>query len=95
MQQGEWFFIPAMAEEERAIEYVKGAIVKYAPIGNRKTRAHRAEELVVTEKYGTFVLGSIRHPDHRPLELNGWFLVVENVENRQSWVGAAGAKWFD
>jgi hypothetical protein len=94
-RQGEWFFIPATAEEERAIEAAKLFIVRHAPIGGRRARAHVAEELVITEKNGTFVRGRVRHPDHRSLELVGWFRVVANTELRRAWVDTDAVRWMD
>jgi len=94
-RQGEWFFVPATPKEEEVIELDKSRIVRYGAIGRRAgPHAHKAEEYLETER-GVFVRGSIRHPDHHPLELNGWFRVVGNTEIRSSWAGSGGIKWVD
>nr|MDO8111805.1 hypothetical protein [Candidatus Sigynarchaeota archaeon] len=94
-RQGEWFFIPATPVEEESIATEKAMITRHCGIGNRTgPRAHLAEELVTT-RLGTFVRGSIRHPDHRPVELHSWFRVVANREEQRSWIGAAGVRWID
>ncbi len=94
-RQGEWFFIPVTPAEEESIEEEKAKITRRSPLGHRSgPRAHMAEELITTS-LGTFARGSIRHPDHRPIELNGWFRVTENEENRQAWAGNGGVRWMD
>nr|MDO8084385.1 hypothetical protein [Candidatus Sigynarchaeum springense]MDO8118360.1 hypothetical protein [Candidatus Sigynarchaeota archaeon] len=94
-RQGEWFFIPVTPEEMAKIDEHRQNVVRKAGIGGRAgSHAHVAEELLEIDDM-TFVRGSIRHPDHRPMELNGWFRVARNAEGRSSWIGSTGVRWFD
>ncbi|MBN2153296.1 MAG: hypothetical protein JW839_17720 [Candidatus Lokiarchaeota archaeon] len=94
-RQGEWFFVPATPREMVKIDEHRANVTRRAGLGGRTGfHAHVAEELLQVGDM-TFVRGSIRHPDHRPMELNGWFRVAMNVESRSSWVGSGGLRWFD
>jgi hypothetical protein len=43
---------------------------------------------------GVFARGAVRHPDHKTIELRGWYRVVKNLEVVQN-RSVLGGTWID
>lgn len=102
-RQGEWFFVPVNAKEERSIDEAKRdfmvTIQKNFVISGRPKHAHVADEAIKTE-LGTFVFGKIKHPDHYPLFLHKWCKFVHNNEKTETFADNIGSRavrigWVD
>ena len=94
-RQGEWFFIPATADEERLIDGPDAVIEHVAAIPGNSRNQHFAEEIVKIEKM-VFVRGKITHVDHRTLVLKRWCRVERNLEHRSGSVnGFSRVGWID
>jgi hypothetical protein len=86
VRQGEWFFVPARAEQLAVIAAQAGKSVFvriHVPVtdgqGARRGRPHRVDELVVIGAE-VFARGSVRHPDHKTVRLGEWHQVFGNRE---------------
>jgi len=93
-RQGEWFFLPITADEERMLDAVavqQNTGIAHAANIPRAGRQHFADEIAVT-KHGVFVRGRVRHPDHRTLDVRGWHRVVPNRESVEQPIGVL---WVD
>ena len=93
-RQGEWFFIPVkqaavaarIEEELQAGRYSTHAALTAGG------RPHRADRLLrVGEEM--YVLGAIRHSDHRVVNLKSWHKMERNTENIE--VRPTGMSWVD
>ena len=88
-RQGEWFFVPATAEELAWISESQAFIKKKSRLGGwGPGKPHVADEYLGGDPM--FARGSVRHADHAPVRLKGWHRVLPNMENR-----GPGAKWID
>lgn len=98
IRQGEWFFFRAIEEDARELErlevlgYGKKEHIGIAE-GARIRRVGRphfaSEHRVLKPGRRIFVRGSIRHPDHKTIELRDWHFVLPNregVNRRTSWI---------
>jgi hypothetical protein len=107
-RQGEWFFLPPSDEEEerlaRHLETWPGAVKERSPVG-RGGRPHVADAVVRIDRRTrtehreyrrpeVYAQGTIRHPDHRDVQLDGWRRVVRNAELGGSNDGLR-VKWID
>ncbi|MFT3837198.1 MAG: hypothetical protein QM723_09405 [Myxococcaceae bacterium] len=97
IRQGEWFFVPARAEQlsELAVKIGKSAFVRHhTPVTDlsfgRRGRPHWVDELVVVGAQ-VFARGSVRHPDHKTVRLIDWHQVFGNREAPQ----LRGVTWVD
>lgn len=95
LRQGEWFFVPATAEEDSAVQgYARDfpARLKHRAALASGRRPHVVDELVRVEplKGGApvgpitqatrFARGRVRHVEHASLELDSWHKVLLNLE---------------
>jgi hypothetical protein len=84
-RQGEWFFLPATAEERSELNRVSpreirsGGLAEVARI-RRHGRQHTATQACVLQPSRLYARGQIWHPDHAPLALRGWHRVLLNRE---------------
>ena len=94
LRQGEWFFLPLSADEAERLAAQLGAwprSLKYRhPVGPGR-RPHVADGVVTIERRvktryreqrlpEVYAQGTVIHPDHRDLHLDGWRKVVRNCE---------------
>lgn len=97
LRQGEWFFL-SLAEGERTLLEAHLAEMPYA-LSRKESlggngRPHVADE-VVRDADRVYARGSVRHPDHQTLQLDGWRRVHRNAEIRQAAFGSNGVYWID
>lgn len=95
VRQGEWFFVPATTEEEKAVEnYARDFPYQYAirqALASGR-RPHVVDELVrvvprpggvpigpITEST-RFARGRVRHVEHATVDLGSWHKVLLNLE---------------
>jgi hypothetical protein len=100
-RQGEWFFVPLPALEERRLEAELRArpwlILRKESIGPGG-QPHVADELVRlrdARSASTYVRGRVRHPDHVTRELRTWHRVIRNAEMQSGWRALMGATWVE
>jgi hypothetical protein len=94
LRQGEWFFLPLSADEAERLAAQMAAwprsLKRRHPVGPGR-RPHVADELVKVDwrvktlhrekRYPeVYAQGTVVHPDHRDLHLDGWRKVVRNRE---------------
>jgi hypothetical protein len=97
LRQGEWFFVPP-PEGEREVLALHLREMPYA-LRRRESlggngRPHVADEVVrIADR--VYARGSIRHPDHKTLLLDGWRRVHRNAEVHQNSFGSNGVFWID
>jgi len=106
-RQGEWFFLPLSADEAERLAVHLGAwprSLKHRRAVGAGGRPHVADGLVMIDRRvktryresrrpEVYAQGTVIHPDHRALHLDGWRKVVRNRE-----VGASVDKrllWID
>jgi hypothetical protein len=99
IRQGEWFFVRAtphqISEIERALRGNRAVVRLNTAINNYIPRAgkpHIASEITLVG--GVFARGAVRHPDHKTIELRGWYRVVKNLEVVQN-RSVLGGTWID
>jgi hypothetical protein len=105
IRQGEWFFVPAEAEEVARLEdeLARGAsqLHRGAAISRfiaRMGKPHVVDELVDTRdekgKQQLFARGRVRHVDHKTVRLRGWYRVFRNREVEEG-RSPFGGGWID
>ena len=92
-RQGEWFFIPASAQELDLIEAQLEFIEKKERIGDRAGNSHIADRLLRI-RGDEFVSGKIAHIEHKTLKLRGWFRVLQNNESPRTAI-TSRFNWID
>lgn len=92
-RQGEWFFVPATADEQLLIDGSASSIQRRAKIPGNTQNFHVAEQLIVMkdgEKEKMFAIGKVTHPEHRAISLKRWCAVLKNTErpnaDRVGWI---------
>jgi hypothetical protein len=64
-------------------EYPQGLTEQqYKELLARKPSAKRERWITMRRNPGVWVRGTVRHPDHKTVKLNGWHRVLANTENR-------------
>jgi hypothetical protein len=93
LRQGEWFFVPANADE---LALIATAEPRRRDLGSAG-RPHVADEVVeIREAKATrlYARGHVRHVEHRTLALHRWMRVHKNTEVRNDF-RALGITWID
>lgn len=109
-RQGEWFFVPpSTGESERVEAHLNAwprAVKTRVPVGEGG-KPHVADAVVTIDRRArmrgreyrfpeVYARGSVIHPDHRSLSLDGWRRVVRNSEVRtQTSNDRLRIKWID
>ena len=90
-RQGEWFFLPVTAEEERQI----ADLLHLQPIEHKVQIGHSHNPHIAEFRLGDFVKGHINHPQHHSLKLVGWRRFVRNTEAEQTARRDPRIGWID